>query len=83
MKSNKDNNYLIDYSLDHLMNKLNPKYFFRVNRKFIINIYSIKDIMAYSNSRLKINLKTKTEEDIIVNREKVKLFKKCIEGDSE
>lgn len=81
--SNSDNNYLIDYSLDHLMNKLNPEYFFRVNRKFIININSIKDIMAYSNSRLKINLKTKTEEDIIVSREKVKLFKKWIEGDSE
>ena len=82
IKSNSDNNYLIDFSLDHLMMKLNPQYFFRVNRKFIVNINSIEDIISYSNSRLKINLKTTTEEDIIVSREKVKLFKQWIEGDS-
>ncbi len=73
-----DRNYLVDYSLDELLEKLNPKIFFRVNRKFIINIESIKDIIAYSNSRLRIVLNTKTDNEIIVSREKVKIFKKWI-----
>ncbi|RLD43001.1 MAG: DNA-binding response regulator [Bacteroidetes bacterium] len=73
-----ERNYLIDYSLEELFQKLNPKNFFRVNRKYIINIDAIYDIIAYSNSRLKIILKTKTDSDIIVSREKVKTFKKWL-----
>jgi len=73
-----DRNYLIDYSLDELFQKLNPNKYFRVNRKYIINIESIEDIISYSNSRLKIILKTKTDNEIIVSREKVRDFKEWI-----
>jgi len=73
-----DRNYLIDYSLDDLFQKLNPKKFFRVNRKYIINIESIEDIISYSNSRLKVIIRTKTDNEIIVSREKVKDFKEWI-----
>ena len=73
-----DRNYLIDYSLDDLFQKLNPKKYFRVNRKYIINIESIEDIISYSNSRLKVVLTTKTDNEIIVSREKVKDFKEWI-----
>jgi len=73
-----ERNYMVDYSLDELFDKLDPKLFFRVNRKYIVYIESIKDIIAYSNSRLLIVLKTKTDDDIIVSREKVKTFKKWI-----
>ncbi len=78
LQTNDDRNYLIDYSLEELFQKLNPKKFFRVNRKYIINIEAIKDIISFSNSRLKIILKTKTDSEIIVSREKVKAFKDWI-----
>ncbi len=72
-------NYLIETSLEALENELSPKNFFRVNRKFIIQIHSIQDIVTYSNSRLKIKLKNFTNEDIIVARERVKDFKEWLQ----
>jgi len=72
-------NYLLDFSLDKLETLINPKTFFRVNRKFIININAVKDIIAYSNSRLKINIQDFKDEEIIVSREKVNKFKQWLE----
>ncbi len=72
-------NYLLDYSLEKLETLINPKIFFRVNRKFIININAVKDIIAYSNSRLKINIQDFMDEEIIVSREKVSKFKTWLE----
>lgn len=68
-------NYLMESTMDQLEDELPPDTFFRVNRKFYININSIKDIIAYSNSRLKIKLHHTTDEEIIVARERVKEFK--------
>jgi len=75
-----DRNYLINYSLEELMLKLNPMHFFRVSRKFIIHINHIQDIISYTNSRLKIILHTHNDEEIIVSREKVKTFRKWLDG---
>ena len=77
--NNEGRNYLIDYSLEKLENLINPKTFFRVNRKFIININAVKDIIAYSNSRLKININSFNDDEIIVSREKVRDFKEWLE----
>lgn len=71
-------NYLIEDTLDTLENNLNPELFFRVSRKYFVNINAIKDIISYSNSRLKIILNTYTESEIIVSRERVKDFKNWI-----
>jgi len=70
--------YLIDYSLEQLENRLNPKIFFRVNRKIWVNINFIKDIIYYTNSRLKLKLNNFNEFEIIVSREKVASFKSWI-----
>lgn len=70
--------YLIDSSLEHLEPMLDPLKFFRVNRKFYININAIKDIISYSNSRLKLVLNSFSDTEIIVSREKVKDFKNWI-----
>jgi len=76
--TNSGKNYLIDYSLEQLDELLYTTAFHRINRKFIINIDSMEDIIAYSNSRLKIKLKSYKEEDIIVSRERVKGFKEWL-----
>jgi len=71
-------NYLIDHSLEELKEDLNPNVFFRINRKFYININAIKDMVSYTNSRLQIKLHSYIENDVIVARERVKDFKKWL-----
>lgn len=71
----------IDYSLDQLIEMVDPKVFFRVNRSFLININWIKDIIIYSGSRLKVKLNSEMQlDEIIVSREKVTPFKKWMES---
>ncbi len=71
-------NYLIDGTLELLENDLDPKNFFRVSRKFIIPLKSIKEILLFSNSRLKVILPTYKDDEVIVSREKVQEFKTWI-----
>lgn len=71
-------NYLIDTTLEVLEQELDTKHFFRISRKFIIPLQSIKEIILYSNSRLKIILPTYNEDEVIVSREKVQEFKTWI-----
>lgn len=70
--------YLIDMSLEQLEGQLDPMKLFRVNRKFYVHINAIKDIISYTNSRLKVILNSYNEQEIIVSREKVKDFKRWI-----
>ncbi|TRX57556.1 response regulator transcription factor [Fulvivirga sp. M361] len=68
-------NYLLDYTLQQLIDMLDPTKFFQINRRFIISLRSVKDIISYSNSRLKIVLDHFSEQDVIVSRERVNEFK--------
>ncbi len=70
--------YVLDNPLEKISLQVNPKEFYRVNRKFIVNLNTINDIISYTNSRLQIKLKSFKEYDIIVSREKVKDFKEWI-----
>lgn len=72
-------NYLLETTLENLETELEPQTFFRVSRKFYINIKYIKDIVSYTNSRLKIKLNRYHGQEIIVSRERVKDFKLWLE----
>lgn len=72
-------NYLLDTTLDNLESDLEPKVFFRVSRKHYINVNHIKDIISYTNSRLKIVLNRFKEQEVIVSRERVRDFKLWLE----
>jgi len=72
-------NYLMDFSLEQLEDELDPLKFFRVNRKFIVNVNAINDIISYTNSRLQIKLNNFSELEIIVSRERVKEFRQWLE----
>lgn len=49
--------YLIQQSLNHLEQRLNPDQFVRVHRSYIVNIDAIKDIVNWSAGRYKLFLK--------------------------
>jgi DNA-binding LytR/AlgR family response regulator len=72
--------YGLSFTLEQLESLVDPGCFFRVNRKYLIHIKAISDIIAYSNSRLKIKLSVPCDEDVIVSRERVEDFKKWLEG---
>jgi DNA-binding LytR/AlgR family response regulator len=72
--------YPLEKSLEEIDSLLNPKVFFRINRAFIVHIHAIKDIISYSNSRLRVVLNHKTEEPLIVSRERVKDFKNWLDN---
>jgi len=72
--------YIMDYTLDQLEQWLDPKRFFRLNRKYIASFDSIAEIYTYSNSRLKIKLGHCEDNDILVSREKVGALKEWLDG---
>jgi len=78
--TNQSRKFIIDYTLESLEDILDPKIFFRMNRTFILNINAIKDVLVYSNSRLKITLTQEFDKEIIVSREKVGDFKEWFDG---
>ena len=72
--------YIIDYKLEELEGILNPQSFFRVNRSFILQLDYIKDVLIYSNSRLKVITDPEPIKEIIVSRDKVAFFKEWFGG---
>jgi len=77
--TNDNRDYLIDSTLDELEKELEPRTFFRVSRKFYVNINAIKDMVSYANSRLQIKLNSYNNQEVIVSRERVRDFKDWIE----
>lgn len=67
--------YVIDQSLDRLEKELDPRLFFRVSRKFIVQLKRISEIRSHSNHRLELKLEGLKDQKIIVSRERVKEFK--------
>jgi len=72
--------HLIDQSMEQIEQLIDLNKFHRINRKHLVHISAIEKVIQYTNSRLKIMLKQPFDEDLIVARERVKLFKDWLEG---
>jgi two-component system, LytTR family, response regulator LytT len=74
------NSYNVDFTLDKLEEMLNPSSFFRINRKYLINIASINNMVAYSRGRVKLELKPKADDEFetIVSIDRSGEFKKWL-----
>ena len=68
----------INFTLEQLEAKLNPRYFFRANRKFIVNIKAVKEAMVYSKSKLKLHLSPDAPVEVIVSSLKATAFKQWL-----
>lgn len=68
----------IDHSLDTLEDLLDPANFFRINRKYIVNMDAIEQMIAWSRSRIKLELapSIQDEEEAIVSISRSSDFKK-------
>ncbi|MEO9965110.1 MAG: LytTR family DNA-binding domain-containing protein [Reichenbachiella sp.] len=66
--------FIIDYKLDELSKLLDPTTFFRLSRKYITNIHSIKVVNKYFNSRLEVKLEPEPKDQILISRVRVPDF---------
>jgi DNA-binding LytR/AlgR family response regulator len=68
--------HLVDQTLEQLENMLDPKCFFRISRKLLIHIESIKKIHPHFNGRLKLELlQAQHLDESYVSRERAPDFK--------
>jgi len=73
--------YNINSSLDLIENQLDPKYFFRANRQFIVSIDSIKRIHNYFR-KLIIELIPPTKDVVSISKNKSIEFKRWVNEDT-
>ncbi|MBS4057225.1 MAG: response regulator transcription factor [Bacteroidales bacterium] len=80
MKTNQDQDFAVDYTLDNLEATLDPEKFFRVNRKYLVNMDAIASMVAWSRSRIKLDLKppVSDKEDVVVSIERSAAFKQWL-----
>jgi len=78
MMSDSGKKYLMDQTLDDIMAGLNPEKFYRANRQFIVQFPFITAVHKYHKGKLLIEIKPKSEEEILVSAEKATDFKKWL-----
>jgi two-component system, LytTR family, response regulator LytT len=71
-------NYIIDDSLDTILQQLPPNDFFRINRQYIVSRTAVKDASIWFSGRLAINLTVNTPERIYVSRSNCTEFKQWL-----
>jgi two-component system LytT family response regulator len=69
------NKFILDQSLSDLEKQIDPAVFYRVNRKYLIHINSIKKMKACHKSKIQIVIEPSVAEEIIISQESAASFK--------
>jgi len=69
----------MDQPLDEIIEVLDPRIFFRINRQYIITFTSIAEIHPYFKGRVKLLLQPQATEDVIISAERTPEFKRWID----
>jgi two-component system response regulator LytT len=72
--------YPVDQPLDELIEILDPKVFFKINRQYIITFDSIAEMHPYFKGRIKLLLNPKTEDDVVISSERTPEFKSWMDN---
>lgn len=72
--------FILDQSLSDLEKQVDPAQFYRVNRKYLVNLNAIKRIKTYPKSKLQLEIQPAPAEEIIISQENVGEFKKWMEA---
>ncbi len=75
MVDNKSQKFILDQSLSDIEKTLDPAAFYRVNRKYLVQITAIRRIKAYPKSKLQLELDPVASEEIVISQENVSAFK--------
>jgi two-component system response regulator LytT len=80
MESGTSQKYMVEATLNQLeADLLDPMKFYRINRSVIINLDELIDMRPFQNGRLILSTRARSEEALIVAREKVHEFKAWID----
>jgi DNA-binding LytR/AlgR family response regulator len=71
--------YPCDQTLEVIDLQVDPKIFFRANRKFIVKFEAISEIHPYFKGRMKIELSPAAEDDIVISADRTPDFKKWLD----
>lgn len=71
--------FILDQSLSDIDRYLDPAQFYRVNRKYLVNMSAIKKIKSFPKSKLQLELEPCLSEDLIISQENVAAFKEWME----
>ena len=69
---------LLDDVLDRIVEELNPREWFRINRAQIIHVDAVRRVQPYFNHRVVVELSPKGELDNVVSRGRTKAFKEWL-----
>lgn len=64
LKTLEGNSFPSDHTLDALEEMLDPKEFFRINRRYLISMKSIKTMLAWSRSRIKVTVHPPADDEL-------------------
>ncbi|MEO8404671.1 MAG: LytTR family DNA-binding domain-containing protein [Chitinophagaceae bacterium] len=71
----KGQKYILDQSLADIEKQLDPAAFYRVNRKYVIQMSAIRRIKSYPKSKLEVEVEPAVKEEIVISQENVSAFK--------
>lgn len=74
--------YPVDHNLDGIEKVVDPEYFFRINRQYIISLNAIDDMKTYSKARVLVKLKPEVKEHPLVSSERSAMFKRWLGGEA-
>ena len=73
IKTKDDQTYIYDDTIKDIINKLDETIFFKINRKFIVHIDAITEIIKHSSQKIEIHLqpKSETEQAIFISKKQI------------
>jgi DNA-binding LytR/AlgR family response regulator len=66
--------FFVDYSLEHIQNRVSDQQFYRLNRQYLINFSAVKEVEHYFARKLLVNLIVPVAEKLLVSKEKATGF---------
>lgn len=71
--------HILDFTLDQLEGLVDPSAYFRINRKYLVGLAAVQDMISYTNSRLRLTLRHSDDPEVIVARERVQEFREWLD----
>jgi DNA-binding LytR/AlgR family response regulator len=71
----------LDYSLDKIMQVVDPTHFFRISRQFIVSLSSIQVVHSVSAGKLQLDLVPKPKHEVAVSGDRASDFKEWLGKD--
>jgi DNA-binding LytR/AlgR family response regulator len=66
--------YVLNYSLEHIQEMLRSDEFYRLNRQYLVNFNAVKEVEHYFARKLLVNLVIPTKDKLVVSKEKMRGF---------